>query len=147
MSAEPPARVAHRVFAHRSHWPGLYEHLTCDPRQHECRAGRGIGVSAPHRQFGEASEALCLRTWTDLEPVLRALLPASCEAKRTTRTDDRLGAISADDRIALPDRAVADDRVGDITVVRQVFRRERLTAISEPPIRRWSWTASSGDGG
>jgi hypothetical protein len=25
--------------------PGLYEHLTCEPRQHECRAGRGIGSS------------------------------------------------------------------------------------------------------
>jgi hypothetical protein len=47
ISAERPARVAHRVFAHPSHSPGLYEHLTSDPRQHEFRAGRGIAGTTP----------------------------------------------------------------------------------------------------
>ena len=58
ISAERPARVAPRVFAHPSHSLGLYEHL-CDPRPHECRPTRaGSGVSHPHRQHqGVASRA------------------------------------------------------------------------------------------
>jgi hypothetical protein len=38
ISADSPARVAHRVLAHFSHSRGLYGHLAADPRRHECRA-------------------------------------------------------------------------------------------------------------
>jgi hypothetical protein len=61
ITMERPARVAHRVFAHPSDSPGLYEHLTCDPRQHECRAGRGIGVSPPRRRMQGR------RRWCDIQ--------------------------------------------------------------------------------